>query len=130
MCSTEIEGDARTRGVVHGEHDAGDQLDGQGQAGKHAEIPEIIEVAGDRIASAHRIVDEARERKPLVDPLHQRILGFVMLSPGKAHYLRPQPTRMAVSEVYLYSGTSRFFGPGPYGCGRRYRATEPWQGQK
>src|SRR5690606_708016 len=93
--------------------DAGDDLDHQRKAGENAEVPEIVEVARNRITGAHGVVDEARKRQLLVDPLHRGMLGGVMLSPGKAHRFLPQPTRMAVSEVKLNFGTSRFLGAGP-----------------
>jgi hypothetical protein len=51
----------------------------------YPEIPEIIEVARDRIAGADCVIDEARQRKTAVYPLHQRVLGFVMACPGEAH---------------------------------------------
>ncbi len=44
-------------------------------------------------ASADGAVDDARQRQPLVDPAHQRVLGLVGFGPGKAHSLTlsPQP---------------------------------------
>src|SRR3546814_6748940 len=37
----------------------------------------------------------------------------IVFSPGKTHDLLPQPTVTTVSDVNLYSGTSRFVGAGP-----------------
>jgi hypothetical protein len=48
-----------------------------------------------------------------LQPAHQRLLGFVMLGPGKAHVLLPQPTTTWVGVLNSYFGTSRFFGAGP-----------------
>ena len=74
------------RHVMHRKDDAGHDLDGQENPGENSEIPEIIEVARHRIAGAGRAVDEARKRQALVQPLHHRMLGFVGLGPGKAHW--------------------------------------------
>ena len=70
---------------MHRQDDAGDDLDRQEDPGEDAEIPQVIEVARHRIAAADRAVDEARQRQPLVEPAHERMLGFVGLGPGKAH---------------------------------------------
>src|SRR3546814_3897409 len=82
-----VEGDARIGGIVHRQHDAGDDLDDQRGASKDAEVPEIVEVARNRIARTGGVVDKPRNRQLLVHPLHQRMLGFVALGPGKAHLI-------------------------------------------
>ena len=82
-----IERDARVRGIVHRQNDAGDDLDHQRGAGEDAEVPEIIEVARHRIAGARGIVDEARNRQLLVHPLHQRMRRLIGFGPGKAHLI-------------------------------------------
>ena len=70
---------------MHRQDDPGDDLDHQEEPGEDAEIPEVVEVARHRIAAADRVVDEARQRQLLVEPAHQRVLGFVGLGPGEAH---------------------------------------------
>ena len=85
MCSTELNAPSAIAVIMHRQHDAGDDLDGQREPGEHAEIPEIIEVARHRIAAADRVVDEPRQRQPVVQPAHERMLGFILLGPGKAH---------------------------------------------
>jgi hypothetical protein len=84
-----LEGMVAGRRIMHGENDPGDDLDGQSQAGENPEIPPVIQVARHRIAAADRAVDEARKRQPLVEPAHQRVLGFIFLSPGEAHLMPP-----------------------------------------
>jgi hypothetical protein len=79
------EGPVRARDIPHRKDDSGQDLDHKEQSGEYPEIPPVIEVAGHRIATADRSVDEARKRQPLVDPAHERMLGFVGLGPGKAH---------------------------------------------
>ena len=119
------------RGIMHRQHDAGDDLDGQEDPGEDSEIPEIIEVARHRIAAADRAIDEPRKRQALVDPAHQRMLGFVGLGPGKAHcLLAPEPIAPSVGDVNLYSGTCRFFGAGPCRMRAAVSYIEPWHGQK
>ena len=53
-----IEGPVGTRIIPHREHDAGDDLDRQEQAGEDTEVPPVIEVARNRIAAADRAVDQ------------------------------------------------------------------------
>ncbi|KAA8636969.1 hypothetical protein FZN37_004378 [Enterobacter hormaechei] len=82
-----IEGDQRVGRVVHRHDDAGDDLDDQSDAGEHAEIPEIVEVARHGIAAADGAVDQSGERQALIQPFGQIGLRFVVLGPGKAHLL-------------------------------------------
>jgi hypothetical protein len=92
------EGGVGVRRIVHGKDDAGDDLDGQREAREHPEIPHVIEVARHRIAAADRIVGEPRQRQPVVQPAHERMLGSIFLSPGKAHVrklFQRQPGRKA-----------------------------------
>lgn len=107
------ESDQCVGAIMHRHDHAGNDLDHQSEASENTEVPEIVEIARHGITGADRVVDEARKRQPLVDPLHRGMLGRIMLSPGKAHGFLPQPTRMAVSEVKLNFGTSRFLGAGP-----------------
>ena len=84
-----IERPVGRRIIMHRQDDPGDDLDDQGKPGEDPEIPEIIEVARHRIAAAVGTVDQARHRQPLVEPAHERRLGFVGLGPGKAHAVSP-----------------------------------------
>src|SRR3546814_12576726 len=70
--------------------------------------------SSDRVASTNGIIDQTRQRKAGIDPLHERILWGIVFSPGKTHDILPQPTVTTVSDVNLYSGTSRFVGAGPF----------------
>ncbi len=80
-----IEGSVGARIIPHRQHDAGDDLDGEEQAGEDAEVPPVIEVARNRITAADRAIDQARKRKPLVQPAHERGFRFVGFCPGEAH---------------------------------------------
>ena len=94
-----IEGHQRVARVVHRQDNAGDDLQHEAETCQHAEIPEIVEVARNRITGADRVVDEARHRQPLVQPLHHRMAWLVFLGPGKAHGRLPQPIFTTVSVV-------------------------------
>src|SRR3546814_10254275 len=86
VCSSDL---VRIGGIMHRQHDAGDDLDRQRNAGEDAEIPEVIEVTRHRIARADRVVDEPRKRQPLVDPAHDRVFRLILVCPGKAHLTTP-----------------------------------------
>src|SRR3546814_19392399 len=75
----------------------------QRNARENTEIPEIVQVPRDRVASTNGIIDQTRQRKAGIDPLHERILWGIVFSPGKTHDLLPQPTVTTVSDVNLYS---------------------------
>ena len=111
------EGDLRVRRIVHGEHDAGDDLHHEEHTGEHAEVPEIGQVARNRVAGTDSVIDEARKRQLLVEEAGEAVARLVFACPGKAHdlvsRLLAQPTWMTVSEVNSYSGTSRLVGAGP-----------------
>ena len=85
--------------VVHRQDDAGDQLERQRKAGQDTEVPPVVKIARHRVAGAHGIIDEARQRQLLVQVPHQRRLGFVLLGPGKAHQADSCPITIVVSEV-------------------------------
>src|SRR3546814_17128007 len=89
VCSSDLH--RRIGGVVHGEHDAGDDLQHQREPGEHAEIPAIVQVARHGIARADSIVDEPGKRQALTDPAPQRVIRPVLFSPGDAHCSIPQP---------------------------------------
>ena len=80
-----IEGDLRIGGIMHRQHDAGDDLDHEEEAGQHAEIPHVVEVARHRVAGADRVVDQTRKRKLLVKPLGEWGFRLVLLGPGETH---------------------------------------------
>src|SRR3546814_1591800 len=69
-----VECDAGIGGIMHGENDAGDELNNQRNARENTEIPEIVQVPRDRVASTNGIIDQTRQRKAGIDPLHERIL--------------------------------------------------------
>ena len=46
--------------IMHGKDDAGYDLDNESDARKDAEVPEVIEVARNRIAGANCVINEAR----------------------------------------------------------------------
>src|SRR3546814_15681106 len=83
---------------MHGENDAGDELNNQRNARENTEIPEIVQVPRDRVASTKGIIDQTRQRKAGIDPLHERILWGIVFSPGKTHDLLPQHTVTTVSD--------------------------------
>src|SRR3546814_15223852 len=86
-----VECDAGIGGIMHGENDAGDELNNQRNARENTEIPEIVQVPRDRVASTNGIIDTTRQRKAGIDPLHERILWGIVFSPGKTHDLLSQP---------------------------------------
>jgi hypothetical protein len=71
-----IERHARVGGIVHRQDHAGDDLEHQADACQDAEVPEIVQVARHRITGADGVVDEARQRQLLVQPLHEGWLGL------------------------------------------------------
>jgi len=86
-----IERESARRRIVHRQNDAGQDLDGQRDPGQDAEIPPIVQIARHRIAAADRPIGQPRQRQALIEPPHQRRFGFIMLRPGKAHLMLPQP---------------------------------------
>src|SRR3546814_8757059 len=56
-----VERHRRRRRIMHRQDDAGNDLDGQRDAGEDAEIPEVVEVTRHRIAAADRIEHERSE---------------------------------------------------------------------
>ena len=81
-----VEGAVGGRIIMHRQHDAGDDLDGQEDAGGEAEVPPVIKVARHRVPATDGAVDDARKRQALVEPFHHRMLGFVGLGPLEAHF--------------------------------------------
>src|SRR3546814_10057883 len=57
-----VECDTRIGGIMHGENDAGDELNNQRNARENTEIPEIVQVPRDRVASTNGIIDQTRQR--------------------------------------------------------------------
>jgi hypothetical protein len=82
-----IERTVARRVIVHRKDDARDDLDGQEDAGKNAEVPPVVEVAGHGITAADGTVGEARKRQALIEPAHDGMLGFIGLGPRKAHFV-------------------------------------------
>ena len=101
--------------IMHGKDDAGDNLYNQSDARKDAEIPEIVEIARNRITGTNCVINEARQGEAFIHPLRYRALRLILLCPREAHYvLAPQPILTTVSERNAYSGTLRFSGAGPF----------------
>ena len=101
--------------IMHGKDDAGNNLYNQSDARKDAEIPEIVEIAWNRIPGANCVINEARQGEAFIHPLRYRALRLILLCPREAHYvLAPQPILTTVSERNAYSGTLRFSGAGPF----------------
>ncbi len=73
--------------IMHRQHDPGNDLDHQEQAGENAEVPEIIQVARNRVTAADRAINQARDRQSVVEPLAQFGFRFVGLGPRKAHLM-------------------------------------------
>ena len=73
------------RRIVHREHNAGDDLKYEEETGQNAEVPHVVQVARHRITGTHGIINETRQRKPLIQPFHDTVLWFVLACPGKAH---------------------------------------------
>ena len=76
MCFDAIEGQVDVRRVVHGQHDAGDDLHDQHEREDAAERPPVVQIARRRINDEGRI-DEASDRQPPLQPLHEGVLRRV-----------------------------------------------------
>ena len=113
-----IESDPGIGGIMHRQHDAGDDLHAQADQREKAEVPPIVDIARHRIARADGIIDQPRQRQLFVHPLHEGMARLVFFGPGKAHDMTsevswPQPILTTVSDRNANSGTSRFLGAGP-----------------
>ena len=80
---------------MHRKNDAGHDLNGKKNSAQNTEIPPIIEIARNRIFASDGTINDARQRKPIVDPAHHGVLGFVGLCPGKAHRFCSTPLRQS-----------------------------------
>ena len=105
------EGLAHMRDVVHGQDDAGGDLQHQAEGQDHAPDPHPVEVLRGR--DHQRRVDQADDRQTAVQPALDAGPGGVVIVRDAAHCVLPQPSLMTVSEMKATSGTSRFFGAGP-----------------
>ena len=83
-----IEGSIRARLVVHGQHDAGDDLRDQHEGQDAAERPPIVEVARRREVDGLR-VDHPRDRQPRIHPLAEFRRGLVSRSVSRHGVLPP-----------------------------------------
>src|SRR3546814_14108037 len=99
---------------MHRQDDAGNDWDGQRDAGEDAEIPEVVEVTRHRIAAADRIEHEAGKREPIVHPPHEAVARPIFFRPGNAHLLLLPHIWTTVSDANAYSGTSSLVGAGPF----------------
>ena len=104
-----IEGKPGGRNIVHGENDAGQNLEHQGEAREGAEIPPVVQIARCRIGD-QRAVEQRQDRQTLLEPAHSLALG---LKASRGHGCHPQPMRTRLGVVNSYAGISRFFGAGP-----------------
>ncbi len=92
-----IEGAARSRRIVHHQHDAGDDLHHQHEAQDAAEGPPVIQIARHRIDD-EGIVHEGEHRQAALEPFQDRI--FRLKSAVPSHDApRLQPIRIMVSEA-------------------------------
>ena len=74
MASTELKASCRARLIVHGEHDAGDDLGDEAERQNAAERPQIVEIARRREVD-ELPVHQAHDRQALVPPLGERRLS-------------------------------------------------------
>ncbi|ENN87930.1 hypothetical protein RHSP_49335 [Rhizobium freirei PRF 81] len=65
-----VEGDRRIGRIMHGKHDAGQDLQDQHDGQHGAERVGIVQIARDRIGN-ETVIDHARQRKPRVDPFFE-----------------------------------------------------------
>jgi hypothetical protein len=56
------------RRIVHREHDAGQNLEDQREAGERAEVPPVIQVARRGVARANELIHVGEHRQPVLDP--------------------------------------------------------------
>ena len=68
-----VEGHVHVRRVVHGEHDAGGDLDYEGETRQRAEIPCVVQIARRRIDD-EVLVDVAEDRQAAVEPAHEAVV--------------------------------------------------------
>ena len=137
----------RVRRVVHRQHDAGDDLQHQHDAGERAEVPEVVQVLRRRVGD-ELLVAPGDERQPVVDPAHHAALEDgvgnvgrhgclrVMAALARAGWRGRGARRSALSRCgslvsvrNAYSGTSGSAAPGPCGCGRRCRSASRGRGR-
>ena len=71
-----IEGEIDIRRVMHRQHDAGDDLHAQHEGQDAAERPPIVQIARRRISDEGGI-NEAPDRQPLFEPLHEGALRLI-----------------------------------------------------
>src|SRR3546814_18222165 len=78
-----VECDAGIGGIMHGENDAGDELNNQRNARENTEITAIVQVPRDRVARPNGILEPTRPRQAGFYPLTEKILWGKALQPGK-----------------------------------------------
>ncbi len=91
-----VESNGRFGGIMHGQHDAGQDLHDQHDRQHGAEGVCIIEVSRHRIGH-EAVIYHARQGKPRIDPLFQTGRRLIVGMP--AHVLSPHPIRSTVSEA-------------------------------
>ena len=96
--------------VMHGQNQAGDDLNDKTKACQRPKIPEIIQVAGRLIARPQAAVYQRRDRQLLIEPLHESAFRLVRT---RSHVLSPYPIFIVVSLRNAYGGITRLAGAGP-----------------
>src|SRR4029450_11892530 len=71
-----LEGEVDMRGVVHRQHDAGDDLYGEHECEDAAERPQVVQVTRDRVDD-ERGMNETADRKPPPAEFQKIVLRFV-----------------------------------------------------
>ena len=90
-----VEGHVGIRHIMHGQHDAGEDLDRQAEGEDAAEGVPDVQVPRRR-EGLHGVMHQARQRQALVDPLLETGLGGIGRLTG--HSVAPQPTLIRVSD--------------------------------
>src|SRR5450830_1332527 len=133
-----IEGQGRIRFVMHGQENAGDDLQDQYQHGQRAEdVPEIEVFRG--VVLAPLVVPQLGQGKAVIDPA-QRFFGdgsvcrefrFFKSCHDQASPFSSLPISNLVSLRYIWRGTCRLSGAGLFLNTRPAMSkVEPWQGHR
>lgn len=106
-----IEGNRRFSGIMHGKHDAGEDLHDQHHRKHRTEGIGVVQVTRDRIGN-EAVIDQARQGKPRIDPPLDAG-GRLITGMATHEYLSPYPILITVSDVNANVGMARFCGAGP-----------------
>ena len=128
-----LEGEIDMRGVVHRQHDAGDDLHAEHERQDAAERPPVVQVARRRIGD-ERGMDQAADRQPLLEPLQNGIGRLVGRVSAHDRTLENNPSRISRSGSWCRREMRKAAGrdssaPGLCGCGRRCRIASRGRGR-